>query len=285
MEQSDSQGEPRAPGGARGSGAFAVEPYSEGCRRIYEEGEHVVVGVSPGNSYFGVELLTGLLRWLGGQFRRADVVVPDTAVVHTYLALGYPPQKARKKAHAETNVLRNRVVRAWQAAGGPRPGDGVHMMSELAAGPAYRRLHAAAEAALEADGELRTACLETSRAVLRSRLGGASPTAEQVAGGVRYVIAELPFFVGSAEIFGAPSSLCFYHQPIPLAGALFSRTSALVPSARQGYATIRPAARPVPRPAGPPPVSRTVLPLPMAFQAPPVATARPAAAHPAGGPR
>jgi cyclo(L-tyrosyl-L-tyrosyl) synthase len=235
---------------------------------VYEEGEHVVVGVSPGNSYFGVELLTGLLRWLTGEFRRVDAVVPDAAVIHTYLALGYPQEKARKKAHAETSVLRNRVARAWQAAGGPRPGDGLHMMSALAAAPAYQRLHTAAETALGEDAALRDACARTSHEVLRSRLGSASPTATQVTTGMRYILAELPFFLGSAEIFGAPSSVCFYHQPIPLAGTLFSRTSGLLPAPSQGYATIRPAVRPLPRPAARPLVTRTVLPLPVALQRP-----------------
>ncbi|MER7052080.1 tRNA-dependent cyclodipeptide synthase [Streptomyces sp. NPDC000351] len=220
--------------------SFSLEPLTEQCASICARKEHVVLGVSPGNSYFRVALLTDLLRWLSGSFARVDVVVPDAALIHTFTALGYAPERAAGKVRAEINVLRNRVVRAWTAAGGPRGGDGVHLMSELTDRAPYRNALARCEAALRTDPELRAACLAASREVLLSRRPVTEPSADEVETGLRYLLAELPFFVASADIFDAPSSLTFYHRPFPLADLIFSRRTGLAVSARQAYALIRP---------------------------------------------
>jgi cyclo(L-tyrosyl-L-tyrosyl) synthase len=222
-------------------GAFTVDPFTEPSRKVWEQRRHVVLGVSPGNSYFRVERLTELLGWLCEEFDQVDVVVPDSALAHTYRALGYDPQRARKKAHGEVNVLRNRVDRAWRDAGGPRAVDGLHRMSELASDAVYREKLAECEQALREDDTLSRTCAEMSREVLAARGHDGQATTEQVDQAMRYLTAELPFFLASSDIFGVPSSLNFYHRQIPLAELVFSGKSVLQASPRQGYATIRPA--------------------------------------------
>ncbi|GAB3211132.1 tRNA-dependent cyclodipeptide synthase [Marinactinospora thermotolerans] len=221
--------------------SFTVEPFTDACHTIRERGEHVVLGVSPGNSYFQVGLLTGLLGWLRAEFARVDVVIPDSALEHTYLALGYDPRRARKKARGETNAVRNRVVRAWEANGGPRDADGLHRMSDLAANEVYRDVLAECERALGEDDVLWETCAEMSRDVLTARGHEGPITGEHIEQAMRYLTAELPFFLASADIFGVRSSLNFYHQSLPLAELVFAGKSTLHPSPRQGYAMIRPA--------------------------------------------
>jgi cyclo(L-tyrosyl-L-tyrosyl) synthase len=222
-------------------GSFAVEPFTEESRRIWERRRHVVLGVSPGNSYFNLDRLAELLGWLGEEFDQVDVVIPDSALAHTYHALGYDPQRAAKKARGEINVLRNRVARAWQSTGGPRAVDGLHRMSELESGAVYREKLAECEQALKEDDALWQTCAEMSREVLSAR-GCEEPfTTDQVERAMRYLTAELPFFLASSDIFGVPSSLNFYHRTIPLAELVFSGKSQLQASSRQGYAIIRPA--------------------------------------------
>ncbi|ASU79038.1 tRNA-dependent cyclodipeptide synthase [Actinopolyspora erythraea] len=77
---------------------FVVDPVTSNCRSISERGEHVVFGVSPGNSYFNVALLTDLLGWMSGVFSRIDVVVPDSGIEHTYHALGAHRPSCGKKS-------------------------------------------------------------------------------------------------------------------------------------------------------------------------------------------
>ncbi|WP_322972948.1 MULTISPECIES: tRNA-dependent cyclodipeptide synthase [Streptomycetaceae] len=220
--------------------SFSVEPLTETCRVVVHNRDHVVLGVSPGNSYFRTSLLTELLVWLTEGFRRIDVVIPDTALTHTYEALGYTPQRASVKVRGETNVLRNRVLRAWHDAGGRRPADGHHMMSDLAGHPVYQRVLAQCEAALRVDAGLRRTCRAMSREALLARRPDQEPGPAQIDQGVRYLVEELPFFVASADIFEVGSSLCFYHRRIPLADVVFSGRCALAASPRQGYAVIRP---------------------------------------------
>ncbi|MBE1537651.1 tRNA-dependent cyclodipeptide synthase [Actinomadura algeriensis] len=220
---------------------FVIEPFTDNCRVVCRNRAHAVMGVSPNNSYFNVSQLTELLGWVCGAFRRVDVVVPDSAVVHTYRALGHEPEQAKKKARRETAVLRNRVLRAWEAAGGMGEGHRVHLMSALAGHPVYRRLRVQVRTALATDARLRETCLAMSREVVGARMGGAVPTQAQQETGIGYLVAELPFFLDSAAIFDAPSSLCFYHRPVPLADLIFSWETSLRPSPRQGYALVYPA--------------------------------------------
>ncbi|WKX68706.1 tRNA-dependent cyclodipeptide synthase [Streptomyces sp. XD-27] len=232
-------------------GGFSVSPITDNCRRVCEEGRHIVVGISHGNSYFSVKLLRSLLRWSHARFHRVDVIIPDAALRENLLVLGRSPEYAERKSRQETNAVRNRVARALDTARIPATGaTHVHLLSELMGDPVYRTLRERAEAALHRDGEIRRACLRMSRLALAKYLDGAAPTEDQVRAGTRYPLAELPFFLGSAELFGVPSSLCFYHKPIPLADILFSRNTDLAPSPRQGYAVIRPAHHPA-RPDSP----------------------------------
>ncbi|CQR65852.1 tRNA-dependent cyclodipeptide synthase [Streptomyces leeuwenhoekii] len=220
--------------------SFTLEPFNENCRIVCDEREHVVLGVSPGNSYFRVSRLADLLRWLCGEFRRVDVVIPDSGLHHTYLALGYSPERAAKKVRGETSVLRNRVLRGWELSGCPQDGNGLYLMSALTARPSYQRLLAHVRSALDADEDLRAVALRMTREALIARGHIAEPSREQLECGLQYLVAELPFFIGSADIFDVPSSVCFYHRPIPLADLIFDYRSRLLPSPRQGYALVSP---------------------------------------------
>ncbi|MGW7536676.1 tRNA-dependent cyclodipeptide synthase [Amycolatopsis sp. NPDC054798] len=223
------------------SNGFSVEPLTTSCSEVWESRRHAVFGVSPGNSYFNVERIRLTLDWLQTEFKQIDVIIPDSALQHTYTALGYDETKAAKKARSETNVLRNRVIRAWDDLGGPRATDGLHRMSELSENPTYTETLAHCAHLTATDPALSTASTEMTKEVLAAKGLANTPTPAQIAEAKNYLIAELPFFVSSCRIFEVDASLNFYHQPLPLANVIFSDTSALKPDPGQGYATIRPA--------------------------------------------
>lgn len=223
-------------------GPFIVEPFTDASYAIWEQREHVVCGVSPGNSYFQVARLTDLLGWLASEFKRVDVIVPDSALHHTYLALGYDSRRAARKVRDETNVLYNRVSRAWKTHGGPRESDGLNRMSDLVSNDVYRERLAEVKWALHDDRVLREGCREMSEEVLVAQGYDGPLETGRVEQAMQYLLSELPFFLASADIFGAPSSLNFYHRRLALAELIFSGKSTLAPSPRQGYATVYPAA-------------------------------------------
>lgn len=218
---------------------FTVEPLTTSCNEVWESRDHVVFGVSPGNSYFNVDRLGTILGWLRNEFRQIDVMIPDESLQHTFRALGYGAEKAAKKARAETNVLRNRVLRAWDDIGGPRKDDGLHRMSELSSSPIYADSLDNCSRQVESDPVLRVACEEMTKDVLASKGFRGDPTVDQIAEAKKYLVAELPFFVSSRRMFDVDASLNFYHQPLLLANVIFSGESSLKAGNGQGYATIR----------------------------------------------
>lgn len=82
-----------------------------------------------------------------------------------------------------------------------------------------------------------------ARSFLTARLGeGLPPTEEQLAAGLRYIAAELPFFLDTPALLQVPSSVSCYHVQLPLTPVLFGRDAGLRAAARQGYAVVRQAA-------------------------------------------
>ncbi|WP_072806820.1 tRNA-dependent cyclodipeptide synthase [Rhodococcoides yunnanense] len=221
-----------------GSVEFSVQPLTPECESVWESRQHAVFGVSPGNSYFNVRRIAQILGWLRSEFRQIDVVIPDNSLHYTFRALGYDAQKAAKKARAETNVLKNRVHRAWQEIGGPRANDGLHGISQLSTNATYLNSvgHCAREISL--DPVLREASETMTKEILASKGLAGRPSDEQISLAEKYLIAELPFFISSSKIFDVGPSLNFYHQPLPLANAIFSGKTSLKPDRGQGYATI-----------------------------------------------
>lgn len=219
---------------------FFVKPLTENCERVFREADHLVVGVSPGNRYFSVPLLSSLFGWAVERFRRVDAILPDADLVHNYLALGYSEDQAAKKARAEIRTVRSRVERAWDDSGAAATRQHTHLLSELTNNRVYQSLRGLVEARLRTEGRFREASLRTVRGFLRQHLSGTEPTPEQVEHAERYLIAELPFMLGSARIFRMPSSLNFYHRKIPLAELLYMPGLPLGAPRQQGYAVIRP---------------------------------------------
>lgn len=234
----DTQLEPRDPRGAART-EFTVEPLTANCRGIYRRGGHVLIGVSPGNRYFSVGLLTELFRWAGAHFQRVDAIVPDAPLRHNYQALGYPEARAISKSRTEVHNVLGRIRRAWAASGVPAARRHTHLLSEFVEDATYQRVHRTVRAALEGDQRFGLTASRMVRGFLRRQLG-AEPDLAQVGHARHYLSAELPFLLGSAEIFQVPESLNFYHRPLPLARALFEPGSALRAGDKQGYAIVRP---------------------------------------------
>ncbi len=72
-----------------------------------------VIGMSPGNSYFKLDIIKQLLKKGLEEYPRIGIFVPDVPAIATYLALGYPENRARTdKAIAQGNALKNKVRNA-----------------------------------------------------------------------------------------------------------------------------------------------------------------------------
>ncbi|MGK5558198.1 tRNA-dependent cyclodipeptide synthase [Actinomadura kijaniata] len=221
---------------------FEVRPYTPHCRVIFEDRDHAVIGVSPGNSYFSARRLADLARWGAERFDRVDLVHTDLHVAEMYAALGYGPDDARRKAGKNLRGVRAKVRAAVDSVGGAEAGVRARPLSALADIPAYRALHEHVLALLDTDAQFRGVCDALVSSFLSARvLGGREPTERQRRACLRYVCAEAPLFVDTPAILGVPSSLNCYHQLLPMAELLYSRGSGLRASRNQGHAVVTPA--------------------------------------------
>ncbi len=74
--------------------------------------------MSPGNSYFKDEVVKELLKKVIGQYEKTAILIADIPAISTYIALGYPENRARRdKALPQGNNLRNKVLRAMNELG------------------------------------------------------------------------------------------------------------------------------------------------------------------------
>jgi cyclo(L-tyrosyl-L-tyrosyl) synthase len=224
------------------SGLFNVQPYTPHCQVIHVAGDHAVIGVSPGNSYFSARRVNDLAQWGIEHFDRVDIVYTDLHVAEMYEALGYSADDARRKAVKNLRGVRAKVTGAVEVYGSGRDRLRAHAMSDFTANPAYRRIHDHIQQLLDTDEEFRRTCDALVDSFLSSKvLNGRAGTARQREVCLKYVCAEAPLFLDTPAILGVPSSLNCYHQLLPMAELLYSRGSGLRASRNQGHAIVTPA--------------------------------------------
>ncbi len=217
------------------------EPVTHACAGLLSMREHVVVGISPFNSYFSEEKIKDLVSWAKETFSAFHVYVPDGPAVYTLQATGYSEAQARKKAARQGRWLCNKIARAMSdlGIGACEQTAAVLNSNRLDADPAYQRLHDEAWRLYDTDGWFREGCLQSSRWVLDGKIGDPDElTSGALEDAVRYFLAELPLFIDSAGITGARSSVFAYHQcPAFLAALLQDRRGEII-SARQGFVKV-----------------------------------------------
>ncbi|GAA1948475.1 hypothetical protein GCM10009738_22320 [Kitasatospora viridis] len=220
--------------------SFQAVPFSDRCRRLWGDGDHLLIGVSPGNSYFSAGRIAELVRWARESFDRVDVVHADLHVAAQFEAAGYTAEHAERRAAKEVKATARRIRSGVEQAG--RSGVHCHPLSAFTGDPAYRRLRATVDLALEGDAELAAAAEGMARSFLAARLTpDHRPTPTQLAAGLDYIAAELPFFLDTPALLGVRSSISCYHLELPLTPVLFGRAHGLRAQPRQGYAVVRPA--------------------------------------------
>ncbi len=149
---------------------FLVRPFTQQCQIIHTEGDHAVIGVSPGNSYFSRQRLRDLGLWGLTNFDRVDFVYTDVHVAESYEALGVPQSKpgarrSKTSARPRQDHHHGERTRSGRARLCVRP------MSEFQSNEAYRELHADLLTRLKDDEDLRAVCQDLVRRFLSTKVG------------------------------------------------------------------------------------------------------------------
>ncbi|WP_418956679.1 tRNA-dependent cyclodipeptide synthase [Streptomyces tritici] len=220
---------------------LTLQPYTDHCRVIFDEGAHVVIGVSPGNSYFTSQRLHELTHWGLDHFDQVDLVYTDLHVADMYEALGYGADEARRKAVKNLRGVRAKVRAAVQEADPTGVRVRARGMSEFGDIPAYRELHGQVLDAVRTDPVVRETCDALAGIFLAGKLmRGQEISVRQREVCRAYICAEVPLFLDTPAILGVPSSLNCYHQALPLAELLYGRGPGLRASRNQGHGILTP---------------------------------------------
>ncbi|WP_229861338.1 tRNA-dependent cyclodipeptide synthase [Streptomyces xanthochromogenes] len=217
-----------------------MQPFTRSCHHIWDEGDHVLIGVSPGNSYFSAGRITELVRWASARFSRIDIVYADLHVADLFSALGYERDHAARRASKELKAVRRRILRGIEDADPQGTPVDVHGLSEFAGNPVYELLHRRVRHFLSTDPHFRAGCEHMAAHFLATKVGEPAVSAEQLSACLDYIVAELPFFLDTPGILGVPSSVSCYHAPIPLTELLYAKGGGLRASRNQAYAVVRP---------------------------------------------
>ncbi len=218
-------------------------PVTPVCAGLLNMREHAVIGISPFNSYFSEEKIESLISWARERFKSFHIYVPDGPAVFTLEASGYTNARARKKARRQSSWLANKIGRAMGKLGieDQRQEELLLNSNRLDALENYQSLLDDMYALYETDLWFRDGCLKSSRWVLNGKVEDSETlTPEVLNSAVRYFLAEMPFFINSAQITGAPSSLFVYHQCPDFVRQLLVEKRGEIVSERQGFLVVRP---------------------------------------------
>ncbi len=221
-----------------------TKPVTGQCERVLCAREHAILGISPFNSFFSRERLNWLVQWADTSFDGFHIYIPDGPVIHTLLACGYEPKKARKKARRQINYLANKIKKALQEGtnGRLQYSECVLCTQNLTHNQVYQEILDKVLSRFEDDPYFRNGCIKTSRWVLamqedqpnKNRPANADLIAAQ------YFLAELPLFMEGAQIAGVKSSVFCYPTCPEFLRELFSRERDGFISAEQGFVEITP---------------------------------------------
>lgn len=218
-----------------------AEPLSEDCRLIWKRGDHALIGISGGNSYFNQKRLRALMQWAVDYFAKIDVVYVDTHLEDLLIADGRSPGDAARSVRATLKDVRRRIRRSLEGVGPRAALFQVRALSEVMNLEEYQNVRGRTETALRDEREFSLTCDRMVHQVMlnKTRDPGAI-SAEHMRAGRQYVAAEAPLFVDSPAIFGVPSSVLLYHLRTPVT-EYFARVPRGFRAARgQGYVVVGP---------------------------------------------
>jgi len=227
--------EPRRLGAARGG--FVVRALTDDCERVFDRGEHALIGISAGNSYFSQQRIALLLDWAGRRFAAIDLLYVDLHVDAMFRASGCTRERAASRANRSVKDVRRRVRRAVESLA-PDLGERVRVraLSDCTDLLGYREVARRVDLELARNPRVLGACEAHVRQVLGPQ---PDPDGAAMAAGLAYLRAELPFLLSTPEVLGVPSSTCCYHVPMPVLRSLRGVTSCFHPG--QGHVVVQPA--------------------------------------------
>ena len=177
-----------------------------------------IIGMSPGNSYFKEDKISFLLNNLLEATETVAVMIADIPAISTYLALGYPENRARTdKAIRNGNNIKNRVRRVIDD-----ENIDTHRVliidweHDVETSKQYKNCYKRIRQLYDANTEFREDCNQATESVLRFSRKEIEDMGSAVSTGVHYLLSEFAFLEYACEFFSVPAVTYVYHNNWPV---------------------------------------------------------------------
>jgi len=174
--------------------------------------EIALIWMSAGNSYFDEETIGKLLRFADKKFQRVIMLSPDKPAEHTFRALGYPDNKARRKAKLNANLLMNRAKRELKKLKNHDKFSFVDWEDDIVDNSEYKKKYAEVDKLYKKNIEFRTDVRNITKEVIGDKFNEIKNMKNATDEAVLYLIEELSFVLASPFIYGAEGASYLYHQ-------------------------------------------------------------------------
>ncbi len=175
---------------------------------------YYVIGMSPGNSYFKDEEVLYLLKTTVERFGRVAILIADIPAISTYVAFGYPENRARRdKAIPRGNALKNRVRKAMEKLG--YSSDMVNIVdweSQVENNSAYLGSYKKVQALYDSNLAFQEEANATTRRVLEGSQNKIGDINKATRIAVHYLLSEFAFLEFAPWFFGVEKVVYIYHK-------------------------------------------------------------------------
>lgn len=183
-----------------------------------DSGSIYIIGMSPGNSYFKDDEVRFLIENIVRRFGRVAILIADVPAISTYMAFGYPENRARRdKAIPQGNLLRNRVKRAMVQLGySESQVKIINWQEEVENNPGYVLSYDGVRSLYDKNKEFMRSADATTLGVLKSSERDILDIERATKIAVHYLFSEIAFLEWAPRFFNVNRAVYVYHKNWPV---------------------------------------------------------------------
>ncbi len=174
--------------------------------------------MSPGNSYFTEDKIEFLLKYILSDYDQVAIMVADIPAISTYIALGYPANRARTdKAIRNSNQLKNRVIRVMKDNGiDENRVKIIDWGKDVESNIEYQAKYEEVKNLYESNKQFQDTCNKTTQLVLEFSRKQIEDMDSAVKTAVHYLLSEFAFLEFAPKYLGKEHVTYVYHNNWPV---------------------------------------------------------------------
>lgn len=174
-----------------------------------------LIWMSVGNSYFSEEKVQKLIEFSERNFEKIIVMSPNIPAEHTFRALGYKENEAKKRARDDSNLLINRAKRKIELLKDKDKFEIWEWKRDVSANEFYKDKYKEIYKLYKTNMEFKIDARNTTKKVLESKYRKPENIEDAIDEAVFYLIEELAFVISLPERYNK-NIVYLYHSKWPI---------------------------------------------------------------------